>query len=127
MLLCRKITHCARKAPKPFLARPFWRDYLLAYVLIGAGCLLLDSGDTRRPPGDLRPLIPGGVVFCCGMAIFLCAFGWSLGQGWTGVFGGLERRRAQRGLCPRCGYDLRADARPLPGMRSGSACPRRAG
>ena len=37
----------ARKR-RPFLARPFWRDYVLAYFCVGIGVLLVDCGVPAR-------------------------------------------------------------------------------
>lgn len=92
------------KAPKPFLARPFWRDYVVSYVMIGAGFMTVDAGAmNRRSDGPLL-LIFGAIIFFSGLAIFTCAAGWSLRQGWRRMT--TEPQRA--GHCEKCGYDLRA-------------------
>jgi hypothetical protein len=61
------------KAPRPFLARPFWRDYVLGGVLIGLGFAL------SAPHGPLEGA-PGHCLGVIGVIIFLCACGWSIAQ-----------------------------------------------
>lgn len=67
-----------------FLARPFWRDYVLAYVLIGLG-FMLSSPNAAVHQGV------GIAILACGALIFLCAVGWSLYATCTG--------RRSRELC----------------------------
>ena len=63
-----------QRSRKTFLARPFWRDYVLAYVLIGTGFVI---GDIAAPsPHDLRRTILlgiAGTLLSAGLAIFLAA------------------------------------------------------
>ena len=66
---------------RPFLARPFWRDYLLAYACIGFGILLGDGGAPPGASGRLIVLGVAAVVGGAGLLIFCCAVGhsvWSL-------------------------------------------------
>ena len=61
--------------PRTFLARPFWRDYVVAHALIGLGFLL------SSPHAPVHPAI-GIAILACGAAIFLGAVGWSLLATW---------------------------------------------
>ena len=62
-----------------FLARPFWRDYVVAYVLIGVGFTMVGIGASQREsPGRLVVLIPAVMLFGLGFLVFFCAIGWSL-------------------------------------------------
>lgn len=71
-----------------FLARPFWRDYVLAYVLIGTGLTLVDIGASQQESlKRLVVLIPAYTLFGLGFVVFSCAIGWSL---WS-------TRRSRRG------------------------------
>ncbi len=63
------------QGPRTFLARPFWRDYVVAYVLIGLGFML--SG----PTSPVHPTV-GVAMFTCGAVVFVCAVGWSLSSAW---------------------------------------------
>ena len=51
------------QGPRTFLARPFWRDYVVAYVSIGFGFLMIDIAASQpRPfldPDGLRSANPG--------------------------------------------------------------------
>ena len=61
--------------PRTFLARPFWRDYVVAYVLIGLGFMLTSHfAPVHRAVGV--------VILACGAVIFACAVGWSLLSTW---------------------------------------------
>lgn len=60
---------------RTFLARPFWRDYVIAYVLIGLGWML------TSPVAPVHPAI-GIVILAWGAATFLCAVGWSIRSTW---------------------------------------------
>ena len=56
---------------RTFLARPFWRDYVLAYVLIGLGFML------TSPVAPVHRAV-GVAILASGAVIFLCAVGWSV-------------------------------------------------
>jgi hypothetical protein len=60
---------------KSFLARPFWRDYVLACVLIGLGFML------TSPAAPVHRGV-GIAILACGAVIFLCAVGWSVVYAW---------------------------------------------
>lgn len=60
---------------RTFLARQFWRDYVVAWVLIGMGFIL--SG-----PGAPVPRWVGVLMIVCGGVIFCCAVGWSIRAAW---------------------------------------------
>lgn len=62
--------------PRPFLARPFWRDYVMAFLLIALGFLLSDPGLAGQ--GRWVVLGPALASFAEGIAIFLVAVGWSV-------------------------------------------------
>ena len=74
---------------RPFLGRPFWRDYVLAYVCIGAGAVIGDLALGPRSSGSVVPLIFAAIVGGAGIAIFCCAVGYSV---WS-----LVRRRGGAG------------------------------
>lgn len=59
-----------------FLARPFWRDYGGAWLMIGSGVLLIDAAALRR--AGLWGTIPAIALVVAGFAVFFCAVGWSL-------------------------------------------------
>ena len=62
-----------------FLARPFWRDYVVACVLTGVGFMLIDIGAPYRDRTErLLVLAPAISLFGCGLLVFCCAVGWSL-------------------------------------------------
>ena len=63
------------EGPRTFLARPFWRDYVVAYVLIGLGFML------SSPVAPVYRAV-GLVILTCGAVIFLCAVGWSVRSRW---------------------------------------------
>ena len=66
-----------------FLARPFWRDYVVAYVLIGIGFTMVGVGASQRESSErLFVLIPAFVLFGLGFLVFFCAVGWSLWSSW---------------------------------------------
>jgi hypothetical protein len=68
---------------KRFLARPFWRDYVVAYVLIGVGFTMVDVGASQRESSDrLFVLIPAFTLLAFGSVVFFCAVGWSLWSTW---------------------------------------------
>lgn len=60
---------------RTFLARPLWRDYVLACMLIGLGFML------TSPAAPVHRAV-GVVILACGVAILVCAVGWSLGSTW---------------------------------------------
>jgi hypothetical protein len=60
---------------RSFLARPFWRDYVLAYVLIGLGFML------SSPVAPVHHVV-GLAILACGAVIFICAVGWSVASTW---------------------------------------------
>jgi len=55
-----------------FLARPMWRDYVFAFVLIGIGFIFSDGS------GRWAIRLPALTLFAAGCVIFVCAVGWSL-------------------------------------------------
>jgi hypothetical protein len=57
-----------------FLRRPFWRDWVLSYVLIGIGAIVCDGSS---PPQN----VVGVFIFAGGIAIFLAALGHGLRNG----------------------------------------------
>lgn len=62
-----------------FLARPFWRDYVVACVLIGSGFTTAGIGAPNRDPVTRRIVIGvGALLLGAGAAIFVCAVTWSL-------------------------------------------------
>ena len=63
------------KGARAFLARPFWRDYVVAYVLIGLGFIL------SSPVAPVHRVV-GLVILACGAVIFLCAVGWAVRSTW---------------------------------------------
>ncbi len=66
-----------------FLARPFWRDYVVAYVMIGFGFTLNDIGVTQPDRFDrLMVEIPAITIFVAGVVVLVCAIGWSLQATW---------------------------------------------
>jgi len=58
---------------RSFLARPFWRDYVLGGVLIAMGFML------SAPHAPLEGA-PGYCLGAVGIVIFLCACDWSVVQ-----------------------------------------------
>ena len=68
------------KRRRPFLARPFWRDYVVAYVLIGGGLVVGDMGLPDRTPRRWLFIVPGTIMLIAGCAVFLCAIGHGI---WT--------------------------------------------
>ena len=66
-----------------FLARPFWRDYVVSYVLIGVGFTMVDVGASQREASErLFVLIPAFTLCGLGFVVFFCAVGWSLWSTW---------------------------------------------
>jgi hypothetical protein len=66
-----------------FLARPFWRDYVVAYVLIGVGFTMVGIGASQRQSSDrLFVLIPAFTLGALGFVVFFCAISWSLRESW---------------------------------------------
>ena len=69
--------------PNRFLARPFWRDYVLAYVLIGVGFTLVGLGSSQREGLErLFILTAAATLLAFGWVVFFCAVGWSLWSTW---------------------------------------------
>jgi hypothetical protein len=69
-----------QKRRRPFLARPFWRDYVVAYLLIGAGIVVGDIGIPDRSPRRWLFLVPGIISLTAGCAVLLCAIAHGI---WT--------------------------------------------
>ncbi len=67
---------------RSFLARPFWRDYVLSYVLIGIGFTMVAIGAPQRGADRWFVLVPAFAVFGLGFMVFFCAVGWSLRSSW---------------------------------------------
>lgn len=66
-----------------FLARPFWRDYVVAYVLIGSGFTIVGIGVPNREPVSRQVIIGVGAAFLgAGAVIFVCAVVWSIASTW---------------------------------------------
>jgi hypothetical protein len=63
---------------RPFLARPFWRDYFLAYLCIGAGAMLGDAGAPARDFEKIALLTVAAVFGGAGVIIWCCAMGYSV-------------------------------------------------
>lgn len=61
-----------RSPNRPFLARPFWRDYVLSSVLIGLGFML------TSPTLLAVPRVIGSILLVGGSIIFLCAISYSV-------------------------------------------------
>jgi len=57
-----------------FLRWPFWRSYLVAYLLIGMGFLQGDTGPSRSRLVE----VVGGTMFCAGLLVFAVAIGFSI-------------------------------------------------
>ena len=62
------------QGPRTFLARPFWRDYVLSYVLIGFGFTLTSPSF----PMLLRAV--GALLGIGGVVVLICALGYSFFQ-----------------------------------------------
>jgi len=60
---------------RTFLARPFWRDYVVACVLIGLGWML------TSPSAPVHRAV-GTAILAWGVVTFLCAVGWSIRSAW---------------------------------------------
>ena len=63
------------RSPRMILARPFWRDYVFACVLIGIGFEMTGGGRWAI-------VLPGFTLLGAGSVVFLCAVGWSLMATW---------------------------------------------
>ena len=59
------------RGSRGFLLRPFWRDWVLSYVLIGVGFIL------SSPDAPLHRFV-GFALMACGAAIFVAATGHGL-------------------------------------------------
>jgi hypothetical protein len=59
-----------------FLSRPFWRDYLIAYVLIGVGFTLNDVAVS--PPRNKVLQVVAATLFFAGLLVFASAIAHSL-------------------------------------------------
>src|SRR3954463_10883374 len=65
-----------------FLIRPFWRDYVFSYVLIGGGIVLGDIGAPQRGADRWWFLAPALASLGVGFAFFFCAIGHGLWNAW---------------------------------------------
>ncbi len=65
----------AANPTRSFFARPFWRDYLLACLLIGLGFML------TSPHAPIH-LGMGVTMLASGAIILLMATGWSIHTAW---------------------------------------------
>src|SRR3954451_4381078 len=83
---------------RTFLARPFWRDYVLAYVLVGLGFVL------TSPVAPVHRGV-GVAIVVCGAVVFLCAVGSSIHSTWR------AGSRVPSGPVRSSG-DLRGSSRP---------------
>ena len=63
---------------RAFLARPFWRDYLVGAVLVGVGFMVNDFAVTARGAERWVLWVSAMVLVGVGVGILLCAVGWSL-------------------------------------------------
>jgi hypothetical protein len=73
-----------QKRRRPFLARPFWRDYVVAYVLIGVGAVVGDMGLPDRSAQRWLFLVPAIISLTAGSIVFLCAIShgiWARARG----------------------------------------------
>jgi hypothetical protein len=61
---------------RPFIARPFYRDYVVACVLISFGLVLADHACV--PPENLALQIFGATLAFAGFLIFVLAIGYSI-------------------------------------------------
>jgi hypothetical protein len=61
---------------RPFLSRPFYRDYVVAYVCIGPGAIICDLAIS--PKMRVLPLLFGATIAFAGAVFFCCAIGYSL-------------------------------------------------
>ncbi|MFT3786829.1 MAG: hypothetical protein QM770_11790 [Tepidisphaeraceae bacterium] len=65
----------APKKKRPFTLRPFWRDHLVAYVLLGLGFLINDIAATpstlNRAVVRVLAIVAGGT----GLVVLACAVG----------------------------------------------------
>lgn len=59
------------------LARPFWRDYVLAYVCIGFGAVLYDCAAPAHGSERAVLLAFATIIGIPGIFIFGCAIGYS--------------------------------------------------
>ena len=72
-----------QRTPRRFLARPFWRDHVLAYVLIGVGFTIVGIGASLREGLERLFILTAAVtLFAFGLAVLSCAVGWSLWSTW---------------------------------------------
>ena len=69
------------KSRRPFLARPFWRDYVVGAVLIGVGFMVNDYAAITRGSGGWVLRIAALTLMGTGTVFLLCAIGWSLRNG----------------------------------------------
>jgi hypothetical protein len=83
-----------------YATRPLWRNYLCAYLTIGAGFLLGDLAG--MPNGSAALGVIAAALLFAGLVIFVLALGSSI---W---FVAVKPPRDRTGLCADCGYDLRA-------------------
>ncbi len=90
-----------RKPSSPFQPPPFWRGDIVAFLLVSVGFVILDSVNVPRDvAGRWLVLVPAFGLIGGGLVTYIAFVRRSSG--------GKARRRAERGLCVKCGYDLRA-------------------
>ncbi len=65
----------ASPSRRPFLARPFWRDYVLGGALVGVGFVLSAPHAPVHPSVGITPVIGGEVIL-------LLAIAWSVRAAW---------------------------------------------
>jgi hypothetical protein len=84
--------------------RPPWSSYLVAYLLIGIGVVLVDAGTGTGPSGHIVTKSLGTKAFFAGLFVFTAALIYSvrfvLGLGGT---------PPSKDACPHCAYNLKAD------------------
>ena len=86
------------QGPRTFLARPFWRDYVLSYVLIAVGFTI------TSPAMPMLIRIVGALLGIGGVVILICALGYSFFQ----VIFYFEARKER----PR-GFEIIQPSKPL--------------
>jgi hypothetical protein len=79
--------------------RPLWRSYIVAYLLVGAGALLLDVG--AAPTRNTVVEAIGGLIAFAGLFVFVAALIYSVRFAL-----GLVATPPKSDACSRCGYNL---------------------